>query len=66
MYLTVNGSALDLPPDASVAHLIERLGSVGQRLAVEINGIIVARSGYADTALHEGDQVEIVQAIGGG
>jgi sulfur carrier protein len=33
---------------------------------VEVNGEIVPRSEYTARALAEGDQVEIVQAIGGG
>lgn len=66
MRLLVNGSPLDAPDGTSVAHLIEQLKLAGRRLAVERNGEIVLRSSYGDTSLHDGDAVEIVQAIGGG
>lgn len=66
MNLTVNGSRLEVPAGTHVAALLEQMRLGGQRLAVEVNGEIVLRSGYAGVALHEGDRVEIVQAIGGG
>lgn len=66
MHVLVNGAALDLPEGSSVSTLIERMQLAGKRLAVELNGHIVTRSAHADTQLHENDQVEIVQAIGGG
>ena len=66
MHLLVNGEPLDLPDDARVATLIERMQLTGKRLAVEINGQIVPRSAHAETRLNPGDRVEIVQAIGGG
>ncbi|HET9339295.1 MAG TPA: sulfur carrier protein ThiS, partial [Casimicrobiaceae bacterium] len=37
-----------------------------RRLAVELNGAIVPRSRWAETALRDGDRLEIVHAIGGG
>jgi sulfur carrier protein len=66
MNLRVNGDALELPAPCNLDNLIGRLGLTGRRLAVEINGEIVPRSEYATRQLAEGDQVEIVQAIGGG
>jgi thiamine biosynthesis protein ThiS len=38
----------------------------GKRVAVERNGEIVPKSKHAATPLAEGDQVEIVVAVGGG
>jgi sulfur carrier protein len=66
MKLTVNGKPMTLPVGASVGALIEHLGLVGKRLAIELNENIVPRSQHADTALTEGDQIEVVRAIGGG
>jgi len=42
------------------------MGLSGRRLAMEVNREIVPRSEYAEHVLHDGDQVEIVHAIGGG
>jgi sulfur carrier protein len=66
MKLTVNGKPMTLPAGASVDALIKHLGLVGKRLAIELNENIVPRSQHADTALTEGDQIEVVRAIGGG
>lgn len=66
MRIQLNGEAFKLPDGETVAGLIERLDLAGRRLAVELNLEIVPRSQHATTALHEGDQVEVVHAIGGG
>jgi sulfur carrier protein len=66
MHIQLNGEAFELPDGATVAGLIERLDLAGRRVAVELNLDIVPRSQHASTALSEGDQVEVVHAIGGG
>ena len=50
----------------TVFELIEELGYVGKRIAVELNGEIVPKSQHETTALNENDQLEIVVAVGGG
>lgn len=66
MRIQLNGEAFELPDGETVSGLIERLDLVGRRVAVELNLDIVPRSQHATTALREGDQVEVVHAIGGG
>jgi sulfur carrier protein len=66
MHIQLNGEAFELPDGATVAGLIDRLELAGRRVAVELNLDIVPRSQHATTALREGDQVEVVHAIGGG
>ena len=66
MRIQLNGEAFELPDGETVSGLIERLDLAGRRLAVELNLDIVPRSQHATTALREGDQVEVVHAIGGG
>ena len=66
MEVFVNGSARVLPDGSTVAELLEILGLVRLRLAVEINREIVPRSAYPEHRLKSGDRVEIVRAIGGG
>ena len=66
MHIQLNGEAFELPDGATVAGLIDRLDLAGRRVAVELNLDIVPRSQHAITALREGDQVEVVHAIGGG
>ncbi len=55
-----------LPDGETVAALLTRLDLTGRRVAVELNLDIVPRSQHADTTLNDGDNVEVVHAIGGG
>ncbi len=49
-----------------MAALVEKLGLVGKRLAIELNGEIVPKSTFAEVHLQNGDKLEIVGAVGGG
>jgi sulfur carrier protein len=66
MHIQLNGETLELPDGESVSALLTRLDLAGRRVAVELNLDIVPRSQHASTVLREGDQVEVVHAIGGG
>jgi thiamine biosynthesis protein ThiS len=64
--LTLNGEQRSLAGPISVAGLLETLGLDRRKVAVERNEAIVPRSLYDQTALAEGDWLEIVHFIGGG
>jgi sulfur carrier protein len=64
--ISVNGASRRFESDTDVAALLEQLQLAGKRVAVERNGEIVPRSRFAQTALAEGDRLEIVVAVGGG
>lgn len=66
MQIYLNGQAHECAAQTSVAALLAATGHGQRRVAVEVNREIVPRSLHAQHALREGDQVEIVQAIGGG
>jgi sulfur carrier protein len=66
MSITLNGSPLDCNPHTTVAQLLDEAGYAGRRVAVEVNREIVPRSQHATRTLADGDQIEIVHAIGGG
>ncbi len=66
MHIQLNGEPFELPNGASVADLLVRLDAVGKRVAVELNLDIVPRSQHVSTVLRDGDQLEVVHAIGGG
>jgi len=66
MRIQLNGEPFELPDGQTVADLIGRLDLAGRRVAVELNLDIVPRSQHATTVLNEGDQIEVVHAIGGG
>jgi sulfur carrier protein len=64
--VTVNGKAHRFERPVEVAALLSTLNLVGKKVAVERNGEIVPRSAHASTVLADGDQLEIVVAVGGG
>lgn len=64
--LSVNGQSRAIDPGITLAALLDELSLSGKRVAVEKNGEIVPRSRYPETRLAEGDQLEIVVAVGGG
>ncbi|MFK3973053.1 sulfur carrier protein ThiS [Pseudomonas sp. NPDC087358] len=66
MHIQLNGESFELPDGETVAALLTRLDLTGRRIAVELNLDIVPRSQHVSTTLAEGDQVEVVHAIGGG
>jgi thiamine biosynthesis protein ThiS len=66
MKLWVNGEERSIEAAANVAALVAALGLDGRKVAVERNLEIVPRSTYVQTALAEGDRIEIVHFIGGG
>jgi sulfur carrier protein len=66
MEILVNGESRSVEPATRLPSLLAELRLGERRLAVELNGAIVPRSSWADTALRDGDRLEIVHAIGGG
>ena len=67
--LILNGQARAfeaLPERASLEELIGELGLKGDRVAVEHNGEIVPRAGWAETMVAGGDRLEVVHFVGGG
>jgi sulfur carrier protein len=66
IHVTVNGTAHRLDHPLQLSGLLEKLDLRGKKVAVERNGEIVPRSAHGDTLLADGDQLEIVVAVGGG
>ena len=64
--VTINGEARELEATVSLEQLLDRLGLAGKKLALERNGEIVPRSRFGAEAVHDGDRLEIVVAVGGG
>jgi thiamine biosynthesis protein ThiS len=66
MKLLLNGDERDVAEVVTIADLVAKLGLDARKVAVERNLEIAPRSTYADTALADGDRIEIVTFIGGG
>jgi thiamine biosynthesis protein ThiS len=64
--IMVNGDPRRLPGPASVADLLRQLGLDARTVVVELNREIVRRPRLDETALADGDTVELVHFVGGG
>ena len=66
MTITLNGEPHDLPETMTVTELLVHLSIDPRRVAVEHNLVVVKRAAFETTMVREGDQVEIVNFVGGG
>jgi thiazole synthase len=64
--ITLNGDQFEIERPVTVRALLDHLGIDPRRVAVERNLIVVKRGSYDDVVVEEGDQIEIVNFVGGG
>jgi sulfur carrier protein len=65
--ICVNGHDMPLGATTVADFLAQQAVDVGPRgIAVALNGSVVPRSAWRDTALKPGDNIEIVRAMQGG
>ena len=64
--VVINGEKRTVSGGVTLSSLLRNLGFEGKRFAVEVNEEIVPRSQHSSWHIKRGDQIEIVQAIGGG
>ena len=65
--IRVNGQEISVAAATIAELLAEQAVDVGRRgIAVALNGSVVPRSVWGETALRPGDSVEIVRAMQGG
>jgi sulfur carrier protein len=67
MNLKINGNIKSFDDNSmTVESLITKLNLLGKRIAIEKNGMIISKSEFQNITLQDGDQLEIVGAVGGG
>lgn len=66
MRIEVNGQSREVAAQVTVAELLRELGIADGPVAVERNRMIIPRAAHEGTLLCEGDQLEVVQFVGGG
>lgn len=64
--ISLNGEPFDLQHISTISDLVKHMGLQNARYAIEVNLDIVPRSEHETFQLSPGDEVEVVQAIGGG
>jgi thiamine biosynthesis protein ThiS len=50
----------------TVSELLRELDIIPERVAIEVNLKIIKKDKYVETAIHDGDQIEVVSFVGGG
>jgi len=66
MNITINGERKEFPHILTVAELLAHVEIDPRKIAVERNLQLVKRTEYAITPLNDGDEIEIVNFVGGG
>lgn len=66
MTITLNGDKHDLAGPLSVSALLQQLDIDARRVAVELNLTVVKKALYESAVVKDGDEVEIVNFVGGG
>lgn len=64
--VVVNGEEREVPEGATVLDLLSAMERHPRTVAIEHNGDILPRNRYDETALAEGDRLEIVGFVQGG
>jgi len=64
--ITLNGDPFDISGPLTISELLTRLDIDARRVAVEHNLVVLKRITFDGVIVHEGDQIEIVNFVGGG
>ena len=66
MAITVNGEAREISGEHSIITLLRDLDLPADRVAVELNKVLIRKREWSATLVLDGAQVEIVEFVGGG
>ena len=66
MTITLNGDRFELGGPVTVSQLLTRLNIDARRVAVEHNLTVLKRVAFDEVVVRDGDEVEIVNFVGGG
>ena len=66
MTIKLNGDPHEISGPLSVAALLSLLDIDARRVAVELNLTVVKKAAYDSSVVSDGDEVEIVNFVGGG
>ena len=66
MTITLNGDKHELATPVSISELLQQLEIDSRRVAVELNLTVVKKAAYDSSVIKDGDEVEIVNFVGGG
>jgi sulfur carrier protein len=64
--ISLNGEKVSLPEPLTIIDLLAEKEYQNEKVALAINGSFVPRSQYGETIIHDNDEVDVIQAVGGG
>ena len=64
--ITLNGDPFDVVRPLTISELLAQLEIDPRRIAVEHNLVVLKRTAFDQTIVNAGDQIEIVNFVGGG
>jgi thiamine biosynthesis protein ThiS len=66
LQITLNGDSFEVAGPLTVTDLLTQLEIDPRRVAVELNLVVLKRDRFAETTVRAGDEIEIVNFVGGG
>jgi thiamine biosynthesis protein ThiS len=66
LYITLNGQDRSYPAGTTLWGLVQALKLEPERLAIEMNKVIVRRDSWMSTTIENRAMIEIVMFVGGG
>ena len=66
MTIRLNGDSHELPEPVTVSGLLRTLEIDARRVAVEVNLSVIKKTAYDTLVIGDGDEVEVVNFLGGG
>ena len=66
LQIRLNGDPYEVAGPLTVAGLLTKLAIDARRVAVEHNLVVLKRDAFDRTAIADGDEIEIVNFVGGG
>lgn len=66
MKILLNGEEREVADEITLPQLLESLSLAKERIAIELNTVVVRKRDWDSTLVKEGDRVEVVHFVGGG
>jgi thiamine biosynthesis protein ThiS len=66
MTIRLNGDTHELPGPLTIEALLRALDIDSRRVAVEVNLSVIKKNAYETLVIGDGDEVEVVNFVGGG
>ncbi len=66
MNIIVNGEKKELSDQLNLQELLKKLDLPTERVAIELNKMVVRKKDWTETNIKDADKIEIIHFVGGG